>query len=771
MQINKRELSMGQFVCVLRFASLLFLTVTQSFAADDVNWQPVKGPLMTRWAEEVSPDNFAKEYPRPQMERPEWQSLNGLWDYTIRPKLEPEPTAFDGKILVPFSIESSLSGVMKQVGDANRVWYRRSFEWPERWRGKRAILHFGAIDWQAKVFVNGHEVGTHQGGYTPFSFDITEALQPSGKQTIVVSVWDPTDAGAQPRGKQVAKPGGIWYTSVTGIWQTVWIEPVAATSIASLKILPDIDAGVVHVTAITRGPSENVVVEATATDGKSQIAIATAEAGRSFPLSIPNAKLWTPDAPYLYHLKIALKRNGENVDEVASYLAMRKISLVKDPNGIQRLALNNHPLFQFGPLDQGWWPDGLYTAPTDAALKYDIELMKQLGFNMARKHVKIEPDRWYYWCDTLGLLVWQDMPSGFPTHIEPSKDTGFSRTASEAKDFEGELKEMIDTLYNHPSVVMWVPFNEGWGQYDTQRIVEQIKQYDPSRLVDDASGWTDMNVGDVHDMHNYPRPNSPKSEPGRAVVLGEFGGLGLPIVDHTWQTQHNWGYRSFKTTTELNTAYLDLIEQLHVLEGFRGLSAGVYTQLTDVESEVNGLMTYDRAVLKVDADQVAAANRRIYTEPPPVIKVIVPTCHDEAIQWRYTMKSPPDNWYAADFDDTVWLIGPAGFGTTQTPNTTVRTTWDSTDIWIRRTVELPDNLKLSNPAILIHHDEDAEVYINGHLAIKVTGFNTDYEPVTLDRSCTELLRPGKNTIAVHCHQTTGGQFIDIGIIDVILEDR
>ncbi len=724
---------------------------------------------MTRWAAHVSPEKVLPEYPRPQMERRDWQSLDGLWDYAIRPKGEPKPALLDGKILVPFAVESALSGVMKPVGQDNRLWYRREFSWPEPWRGKRAILHFGAVDWQATVYVNGKEVGTHQGGYTPFSLDITNKLKDSGPQTVVVAVWDPTDAAAQPRGKQVVHPEGIWYTPVTGIWQTVWLEPVAETSIAALKIVPDIDAGVVNVSAELRVPAEGATFEVAALDGPSPVGSQSGKSTAPLSIAIPNAKLWTPDTPNLYVLKVTLKRNDKTVDEVASYFAMRKISLVKDQDGVQRLGLNNRPLFQFGPLDQGWWPDGLYTAPSDEALKYDIEMIKKLGFNMARKHVKVEPDRWYYWCDKLGLLVWQDMPSGFSTQVKPAQGTKFTRTPDESQDFDAELKEMIDTLRNHPSIVMWVPFNEGWGQYDTQRVVEWIKQYDPTRLVDDASGWTDMKVGDVHDMHNYPAPNSPPTEPERTAVLGEFGGLGLPVPDHMWRAEKNWAYRTYKSPTKLESAYLDLVHKLHVLVGSKGLAAGVYTQITDVEGELNGLMTYDRAVLKVNLENVAAANRRIYTEPPPAppeVKTIVATSQLQPIEWRYTTTAPPNDWFAADFDDRHWSSGPAGFGTVGTPNAIVRTNWNNADIWIRRTFDLHGAVKLNHPALLVHHDEDAEIYLNGTLAAKLSGYTTDYEPVPLDQAAASLLRPGKNTIAVHCHQTVGGQYIDVGIIDV-----
>ena len=780
---------MRQFRRFIRLFSVVVLTLaafTPALPTASAAWQPAKGPLMTRWAADVKPENPLPDYPRPQLVRPDWRNLNGLWDYAIKPKADAQPAAWDGQILVPFPIESSLSGVMKKVGEANQLWYHRSFQLPAAWSGKRILLHFGAVDWRTTVTVNGKPVGTHEGGYTPFTFDITDALRPSGDQDLVVSVWDPTDSGAQPRGKQVARPNGIWYTSVTGIWQTVWLEPVAEFHIDSLEIAPDVDAGTVSVTVKADGKHEN---------GSANISFADIDPGPNVTISgswsgpvvivspintpatihVKNPKLWSPDSPFLYEMKISLSYGNNTADKrvmtdsVSSYFAMRKISLMKDEHGTQRLALNNKPLFEFGPLDQGWWPDGLYTAPTDAALKFDIEMTKKLGFNMARKHVKVEPDRWYFWADTLGLLVWQDMPSGF-ANVRRPQNQPFTRTPEEAKDFEGELKDIIDARRNHPSIVMWVPFNEGWGQYDTERVTSWVKNYDPSRLVDDASGWTDKNVGDVHDMHNYPGPNSYRPEPNRAVVLGEFGGLGLPLPGHTWQDQANWGYRTFKTQDEVTAAYLDLVQKLHVLVGTSGLSAAVYTQTTDVEIEVNGLMTYDRAIVKPDLDKIAAANHHVITEPPPpppVIKTIVPTAHDQAITWRFTTTQPGENWFDPSFDDHAWQEGPAGFGTQQTPNTVVRTTWNTADIWIRRIVDLPADLSLAHPAVLLHHDEDAEVYINGTLAAKASGYNGDYEPVPLDAKATALLKPGKNTLAVHCHQTTGGQYIDMGLVDVI----
>jgi hypothetical protein len=656
-------------------------------------------------------------------------------------------------------VESALSGVMAKVGEASRIWYHRTFTVPSGWRGRRTLLHFGAVDWEAEVAVNGKVIGTHRGGYGEFTFDVTGALKPSGPQEVVVAVWDPTDTGTQPRGKQVNKPGSIWYTSVTGIWQTVWMEPVPEQAIESLTITPAIEAGVVNVGAIVSSAAETSTVIAIALDGSREVGRATGRPGQTFAVPVPNAKLWSPDSPALYTLRLTLSgsRTGSAPDEVTSYFGMRKTSLCKDDAGVLRMCLNNKPLFQVGPLDQGWWPDGLYTAPTDEALKYDIEVTKQLGFNMARKHVKVEPDRWYYWADRLGLLVWQDMPS---TTLRGQ------RPADSAQQFELELKTLIDQRRNHPSIVMWVPFNEGWGQYDTPRIVDWVKSYDPSRLVDNASGWTDAAAGDVHDVHAYPGPSSPKPEVSRAAVLGEFGGLGLPLPAHTWQSQANWSYRGFTSQEALTDAYVALLEKVHPLIGSPGLSAAVYTQTTDVEIEVNGLMTYDRAIIKPDAARVRAANALLFT-PPPVLRTIIETSRDAPVEWRYTTSRPDERWSAADFDASAWSAAPGGFGTRNTPGAVVRTVWNTPDIWIRRAFDVPAGLTMTNPQWLIHHDEDAEVYLNGVLVLKVAGYTSDYETVPLSPEARAALASGRNTIAVHCHQTTGGQYIDVGLVDRI----
>jgi Glycosyl hydrolases family 2, TIM barrel domain/Glycosyl hydrolases family 2/Glycosyl hydrolases family 2, sugar binding domain len=743
--------------CLISLSSLVVPLTGRLSAAD---WQPAQGPLQTRWAKDVSPENALPEYPRPQMVRKEWQNLNGLWEYAIRPKGEDRPEKFDGQILVPFPVESALSGVMKRVDEPNRLWYRRTFAIPKEWAGKNVLLHFGAVNWEATVRVNGNKLGDHRGGYDGFSFDITSALKPEGEQEIVVSAWNPIDAGTQPRGKQVRKPGGIFYTPTTGIWQTVWLEPVAATSVESIQIVPDIDRKLVQVTVKVRGAT-SAAMTVTAFDGDKQVSVVTGVSSGAIDLPISEPKLWSPDSPNLYRLQIRLTAAGGDVDTVETYFGMRKISIAKDDKGITRIFLNNKPQFMVGPLDQGFWPDGIYTAPTDEALRYDIEMTRKLGFNMARKHVKVEPDRWYYWADKLGLLVWQDMPSGDRSIGPNSKD--LVRSKESAEQYEMELKRMIDGRRNHPSIVMWVVFNEGWGQFDTARITNWTKEYDPSRLVDCASGWADRNVGDVHDIHVYPGPGTAEPEEHRAAVLGEFGGLGLPLEGHTWQSKSNWGYRSFTDREALTEAYLSLMRHLHPQIGDPGMSAAVYTQTTDVETEVNGLMTYDRQIVKPDIDRIAAAHRKLFT-PPPKLRVIAATSEREPQNWRYIFDKPSDAWMKTDFDDSAWTSGPAGFGTIGTPGAVVRTEWKTADIWLRRTVDLPAD-KLFDPSLLMHHDDDAEVYLNGVLAIKTKGYTTRYEPFSIRDEAGKALHPGKNVIAVHCHQYSGGQYIDVGLVD------
>lgn len=592
----------------LMSAAILPLLLTSSLQAQ---WSPAEGRLLTRWAEEVSPENALPEYPRPQLVRDDWANLNGLWDYAIRSGDEGAPDSWDGQILVPFCVESALSGVMTGVQPDQLLWYRRTFQVPEGWDGRKVLLHFGAVDWEATVSVNGREAGAHRGGYDPFSFDITPLLH-KGENELIVRVWDPTDQGNQPRGKQVLKPEGIWYTPVTGIWQTVWIEPVPEAHIRALRITPSVSAS--RFTVVVEG-SEEGSVRVEARDGVAVVGSVEGRTGRPLFVPIPEPKLWSPNSPHLYDLTVTLERDGQVIDRVASYAGLRSIEVKMDAEGRNLLVLNGEPLFQYGPLDQGWWPDGLYTAPTDEALKYDIEVTKQLGFNMARKHVKVEPARWYHHCDTLGLLVWQDMPSGgdHPEWIREVDLRGpeLRPSAEQAQGFATELRELIADFGNHPSIVAWVPFNERWGQFDTAGAVALIRLLDSTRPVNAASGGNFLGVGDILDVHSYPDPSMPRLDPYMAVVCGEFGGLGLPLEGHTWLDKGNWGYRSYESPEALTAAYLEKVAMLHPLIE-KGLAAAVYTQTTDVEIEVNGLMTYDRRVIKMDPKAIAEANRRLY---------------------------------------------------------------------------------------------------------------------------------------------------------------
>ncbi len=591
------------FICVLLATS--FMAAAQ--------WKPVEGRIMTEWADKVTPENVLPEYPRPQMVRAEWQNLNGLWDYAIV-KRGIKPSTYDGNILVPFAVESALSGVGKRVGEGNELWYHRTFTVPAKWSKSRIMLNFGAVDWRADVWVNGISVGSHQGGYSPFSLDITAALNKKGDNTLVVKVWDPTNKGYQPRGKQNDEPHGIWYTPVTGIWQTVWLEPVADCHIESVKIVPNLDSSLFSIATTVTGGNGGEVIEAVIFDKGVEVARAKGVANAKMELYVAEPKLWSPDSPYLYDVKITLSHNGKVVDTVDSYTAMRKFSLGKDKDGIMRMLLNNKPVFHFGPLDQGWWPDGLYTAPTDEALAFDVIKTKELGYNMIRKHVKVEPSRWYYHCDKVGMIVWQDMPSGgnSPRWEMHNYFAGVEavRTPESEANFRQEWKEIMDLLYSHPSIGVWVPFNEAWGQFKTGEIADWTKNYDPSRLVNPASGGNHYTVGDILDTHHYPYPKLTLLDSRRATVLGEYGGIGFVVEGHLWEPDRNWGYIRQNSSEEVTNQYIKYAEKLKVL--IQAAFAGaVYTQTTDVEIEVNGLMTYDRKVLKVDEERVRKVNQEV----------------------------------------------------------------------------------------------------------------------------------------------------------------
>jgi beta-galactosidase/beta-glucuronidase len=589
---------------------ILFLCLGLSLSAQ---WKPAGEKIKTEWANKVDPNHVLPEYPRPIMERKEWKNLNGLWNYAIQEVGKSAPAKYDGQILVPFAVESSLSGVMKEVGAKKELWYNTSFTIESNWKSQNILLHFGAVDWKTEVWLNGVKIGSHTGGYTPFSFDITPFI--TGKtQQLTVKVWDPSNDGPQPRGKQVKSPEGIWYTPVTGIWQTVWIEPVNKKNITTIRTTPNIDQNVINIKPEVAGASYGDVIEVTVYEDSKTIATGKASVGENLEIVLNNSKLWSPESPFLYKTNVKLISNGKVVDQVKSYFAMRKIGSKRDANGVLRMQLNNKDYFQYGPLDQGWWPDGLYTAPTDEALKYDIVKTKELGFNMIRKHVKVESDRWYTHCDELGILVWQDMPSGDEQPLWQNKKyfegTELQRTSKSEEIYKKEWKEIIDHLYSYPSIVVWVPFNEAWGQFKTVEITEWTKNHDPSRLVNSSSGGNHFQTGDILDLHNYPGPELYLYDARRVTVLGEYGGIGLPLEGHLWRANDNWGYIKFKNATEVTNEYIKYATELKKLVK-TGFSAAVYTQTTDVEGEVNGFMTYDRKVDKMDFEKVSAINKEV----------------------------------------------------------------------------------------------------------------------------------------------------------------
>ena len=595
------------------------------------SWAPAGDRIRTAWAEEVTPENVHKEYPRPQMVRPEWKSLNGLWEYSITPKNAAVPEKFDGQILVPFAVESSLSGVGRMLTPEDALWYKTIFRVPSAWKGKRLMLNFEAVDWQADVIVNDVQVGRHTGGYTHFSFDITPYLK-SGDNTLVVRVEDSTDNDFQPRGKQVRTPSGIWYTAVSGIWQSVWIEPVAKAHVADYYAVSDIKAGKVDVTVTTEGALEGDVVKVElleggvgySTDNASGKVIARGKTvpGGTVTLPVEDPRLWSPDSPYLYGLRVSVVRGGKTIDAVNGYTAMREVSLFVKNKNTRLMALNGQPLFQFGPLDQGWWPDGLYTAPTDEALRFDVQKTKDFGFNMIRKHIKVEPSRWFYHCDQIGMMVWQDMPSLAGNNLNKwgihnnGEGADYPATPMAKANYYKEWGEIIAQVRKFPCVVMWVPFNEAWGQFDTKAVVDFTRAQDPTRLINMSSGGSwEPDCGDIMDNHHYPYPAMYLWETKMANVVGEYGGIGLPLEGHLWQPDRNWGYVQYKSGDEVLDEYSRFADHLILLVR-QGVCGAVYTQTTDVEGEVNGLMTYDRKVVKMNEKKLNEINTKVIKSKP-----------------------------------------------------------------------------------------------------------------------------------------------------------
>lgn len=599
----------------MKFRTLLAVAVSAVLlpsCASQPEWTPVGDRIMTSWGENLDPENVLQEYPRPQLVRDRWINLNGLWEYAITP-VDAVPEKMGGHILVPFAVESALSGVGRSVTEHDALWYEREFSVPKDWAGSRIMLNFGAVDWKAEVYVNDELAGCHTGGYAPFSFDVTDLLLQGKTNSLKVKVTDGTDSWFQPRGKQVSEPEGIWYTAVTGIWQTVWMEPVSESYVKSYNVVADIDASVAKVSVnavLAEGDACEVVIMENGN-------VINKGRGTEVVLDVPQMKLWSPDSPYLYDVEINIVRDGAVVDHVSGYAAMREISCERDADGYKRMCLNGEPLFQYGTLDQGWWPDGLYTAPSDEALAFDIQKTKEFGFNMIRKHVKVEPARWYWHCDRLGMLVWQDMPS-----IEDNQENVWGNRAydtgtdypvtQEGKDnYYKEWGEVIAAFKGFPCIVVWVPFNEAWGQFDTEEVVRFTRAQDPTRLINYASGGNFVRCsGDILDLHNYPHPDMYLYDKDYINVLGEYGGIGWPVEGHLWQPDRNWGYVQFKSADEVLDTYEKYAEMLIDLidDGFAG---AIYTQTTDVEIEVNGLMTYDRKVVKLDQERLHAINTKV----------------------------------------------------------------------------------------------------------------------------------------------------------------
>jgi fibronectin type 3 domain-containing protein len=761
--VNPNKKSFGRAVVCLKLFGLCGLILAIQSAAGA--WQMKQAPLMTQWAALVDTNNPLPEYPRPQLVRTNWLNLNGLWQFQPGATNDPVPTGqtLSSQILVPYPMESAISGVMQYSAFS---WYRRTFTIPNNWSGQRIILHLDAVDWQATIYVNGQNLGVHKGGYDPFSFDITSYLN-AGTNELIVQVYSPEDAGGQPRGKQTLYPGGIMYTSSSGIWQPVWLEPVDASGVNNLQIIPDMDDSRLRLTVNTYA-TNGVTVAATVLSNNVVVAGMTGNPQVELDIPVANPNLWSPENPFLYNLQISIIHNGVTNDSVTSYFGMRKIS-INVVNGVPQILLNNKSYFGMGPLDQGFWPDGIYTAPTDAALEYDLQQEKALGFNTVRKHIKVERQRWYYWADTLGLLVWQDMPSCNSYTGNPSPP------GVNPVQFQTELTALVTNHWNSPCIIMWDIFNEGQGeagsgngvgQATTASLVQVVKTLDSSRLVNQASGGSYFGVGDVFDSHSYPDPGDPITTT-QAPVDGEFGGIAWHVNGHLWNPAlAGTGYlmaSSIENISALYDGYIDeAVNFKPIANG--GLNAAIYTQITDVENECNGLMTYDR-LLKPDPTLVKISNQKAATGLFTVVTV-VPTSQAVPQTWQWTTNTPAANWYATNFNPVGWSTGLAGFGTTD-PNVTPNTPWSTPGyIYLRRTFN-PGALttqQISDLVFTVYHDEDAAIYINGVLAGSASGFSSTYVNLTMTPQGRAAIIPnGTNVLAVSCLQTTGGQFIDVGI--------
>lgn len=724
-------------------------------------WAPTSSPLTTRWTKEVTPETAWQAYPRPQFKRENWKNLNGLWDLALREDAMADTPNFNRRILVPFAVEAPLSGVAER---ANHVAYRRSFEVPSEWKDDRVLLHFDAVDWKTSVSVNGKVLKTldgdqeHEGGYDRFSYDISDALTTSGKNELIVRVFDPTEKGDQPRGKQVTKSHGIWYTPTTGIWQTVWLEPVSKQgSLSRVVFTPNAANGTVNIKTEALHAADGSQVEISVKTDEKPL-IVTMAPNEEADLKIPDPHLWSPDDPHLYEVKASLKVGEEVVDSVETYFGLRDIE-VKKIGDFNRILLNGKEIFQTGLLDQGFWPDGIYTAPTPEALVWDVDYTREMGFNMIRKHIKVEPDIWYNYCDKVGMLVWQDSVNGV------------MKTEESHKQFERDQERMIRNHFNSPSIVLWTVFNEGWGQYDTERITAAVAKMDPTRLVTNASGWVDKGVGDIIDMHKYPGPGAPDPDPKRASVLGEFGGLGFFVEGHSWGGKL-WGYQGTESKEELWDRWSEIMEGLRFLRAARGLCASVYTQTTDVEIEANGMVSYDREVKKLDSEKVKAINESIINLG--ALNVIAKTAlADDTPQWQFTFDKPGDDWATSSTESGDWQTSAAGFGKlTKRIYGKVGTPWSTDDIWIRREVTLPAGTNPADVRIIACFADSAEFYINGVKAAEQKTYVTGYKPMEISKEAQATMKAGEKLVfAVHCHKDPKGdkdigQYVDAGLLQL-----
>ena len=764
---------------------LIFMLATAATVLSAGAWELKPNPLMTEWGEKITPENAWREYPRPQLVRDNWTNLNGLWQYAVTGDNSFDsgrPTSWEGEILVPFAIETPLSGVKRELKPGELLWYRRMIDGTHA-KGERLLLHFGGVDFRAQVFIGHREVTAvpHEGGLSPFTLDITDYVK-DGENELIVCVWDPTTDFVGATGKQVFNPGGCMYTRMSGIWQTVWTERVSDAHVTGYYCDPDPFTGEMKVvvegveTAASKRAGKKGEVRIL--DGGKTLAKSDFVFGELVTLKVANPKLWSPDTPFLYDLEFSF-----GSDRAKGYCAFRKIEKRADANGILRFFLNGEPVFLQGPLDQGWWPDGFLTPPSEEAMRFDIKTLKDLGFNMMRKHIKVEPARYYRLCDEMGMIVLQDMASGAGNQ---NARYGFYRR---------ELKEMIDNLRVFPSILMWIPYNESWGQpgeFLTHSTLDWVKAYDPGRLVNGPSGWNDFEGGggkvvkphkpqgeceaaDSVDMHVYRGPGMPAVNPRRISFLGEFGGLGHAVKGHLWRdTDKNWGYGGTDDTATsegLEKTYLALMDRLEGL-AVQGLSGSVYTQTTDVEIEMNGFLTYDRKVLKFRPEVLREAHKKVYDAAERAAKVkltALPIFPRHADGWAYTFEKPADGWQKPGFDDSAWKKGKAGFGNPgfeedRHPEAKVGTEWKTKNLWLRRKFDYRADKDFAATALFIDafHDEDATVYLNGVEVLKLDGYVNAFVSCNVKNGLSAL-KEGENVIAVEAKQTLGGQYQDFGL--------